>query len=182
MHQPTRTFKISFTSWSCRHIQVTEHDTPLYIADVHTRKPNMIFKTHPSETQFATVTLHALSSHTDIILDNQDTVLNLKSGFRHQANFTSRTLQTTLEWNTKSLMKGYDFELVDQNGTPLAQYINDWCHNTAKVDIFFNLNEAVIREIVVTGLALVYGRTGRLTTVNTHTGDSAGSLVAAGVI
>jgi hypothetical protein len=161
---PPRAYEVAFTSWSGRHMQVAEEtrDGPLaYTADLHTRRPHMIFQAKGTANLPATVTFHNFSSKIDVTINGADLRLRSESKWKHAYGFDSRAIGgKQLLWKGKGV--SMTTECTDRAGAVYAKFTEHkgWSGKRAgRLEIFPPVavgGKALADELVVTGLATVY--------------------------
>ncbi|KAL6229636.1 hypothetical protein BDW75DRAFT_224807 [Aspergillus navahoensis] len=160
-----RGLEVSFTSWSGRHMRVTEgtHEGPLvYAADLKNRKPHMLLQATGTAHLPATVIFHSFSRTIDITIDGQGMPMRPTSRWKHEYGFTSHALNGKhLTWK-RSDWKRMNLECVDENGVVFAKWMShsSWSKKkTGRLEIYEPAapgGKGVADELVVTGLANVH--------------------------
>ncbi|KAI9373921.1 hypothetical protein BJX61DRAFT_541283 [Aspergillus egyptiacus] len=158
-HAYCRRLEVVFTSWSGRHLRVTE-DTPsrplVYAGDLKTRKPQMIF--------------HNFSSIIDISINGEEIPMRTVSKWKYEYGYDSPALGgTKLIWRRgRSWTKWLDLECVDESGaTVYARFLTGSSWSLKKAGWLEILepvttmttgsnSKGLVDELVVTGLANVY--------------------------
>ncbi|KAL4862348.1 hypothetical protein BDV12DRAFT_178947 [Aspergillus spectabilis] len=186
-----RGLEVVFTSWTGRHMRVTEetHDGPLvYSADLKTRKPHMLFKAEGSANLPATVTFHSFSRTIDININGEDMALRTISKWRYEYAFNSHALGgTQLVWKRPSSWnwKYMNIECTDENGTVYARFDSHMGWSGKKAGRLNILEpaaaggKAAVDEIVVTGLANVYLQLSSMMAANGSAAASSAGVAAA---
>ena len=163
-----RNLEVKFTSWSKRHLRITDDSIsgPLvYTADIHTRKPNIVFQSTSTSQVPATVTFHTWSSAVDMSIDGDTTTSRTTRLLKNDREFESRGLGgRTLKWRRRSILSfTNDFECVDaRSGKVLATFYSHRGISMTRAGRFEISGPEVLRskrvtdEIIVSGLAHVY--------------------------
>ncbi|KAL2813349.1 hypothetical protein BDW59DRAFT_154853 [Aspergillus cavernicola] len=183
-----RGLEVVFTSWTGRHMRVTEatHDGPLvYAADLKNRKPNMIFQAEGTAQLPATVIFHTFSRNIDINIDGKEMVMRSASSWRYEFGFDSIALGgKRLTWKNTSRWTWLNMECLDDSGAVYATFKahKGW---SGKKTGRLELQEAcraggkgLVDEIVVTGLANVYIQIAQAVSSNSAAGAGAGVAAA----
>lgn len=164
-HSSPRAYEVTFTSWSGRHMRVTEEtrDGPLaYAADLHNRRPHMIFQAQGTANLPATVTFHNFSSKIDVRINGGDLPFRSESKWKDAYGFDSRSVPGNkhLVWKNNGI---YTSNIcTDKSGTVYAKFTEHkgWSGKRAgRLEIFQPAavgGKALVDELVVTGLATVY--------------------------
>ncbi|KAL4876946.1 hypothetical protein BJY04DRAFT_199245 [Aspergillus karnatakaensis] len=193
--QPTtqipRGYEVVFTSWSGRHMEVTEdtHDGPLaYSADLHTRKPHMIFKAEGTAHLPATVTFHSFSRTIDISINGEAFPLRTISKWKYEYAWDAQSLGgKKLIWKRPSCWnwKYMNIECSDESGTVYARFDSHkgWSGKKAgRMEILAPAapgGKALVDEIMVTGLANVYLQLSSMMAANGSAAASSAGVAAA---
>ncbi|KAL4771832.1 hypothetical protein BDW60DRAFT_188482 [Aspergillus nidulans var. acristatus] len=161
-----RSLEVSFTSWSGRHMRITEgtHEGPLvYAADLKTRRPHMLFQATGTARLPATVVFHNFSRTIDITINGEELPMRPTSHWKHEYGFNSRALQGKhLTWKRSRGWTRTNLECVDENGAVFAKWIahSGWSvKKSGRLEIYEPAavgEKKVADELVVTGLANVY--------------------------
>ncbi|KAL4925337.1 uncharacterized protein BDV17DRAFT_272429 [Aspergillus undulatus] len=183
-----RTLDVAFTSWSGRHMRVCENtpEGPLvYAADLHNRKPHMIFQAEGTANLPATVTFHSFSRNIDMNINGNESVMRSTSKWKYEFGFESRALGgKKLTWKREKSWVSMNLECVDEAGTVYAHFKSgkSWSGKKAgKLEILKAAEaggKAVTDELVVTGLANIYLQLMQTMSANSAAGASAGASVA----
>ncbi|RAL05399.1 uncharacterized protein BO80DRAFT_421446 [Aspergillus ibericus CBS 121593] len=158
----TRTFNVDFTSWTGKHLQVTESDaqnTLVYAADLNFRKPQMVFQATGSARLPATVTFHTFSRTIDIDINGYHIPFKPRGSFKYQVPFASPALGKVLTWRNPYSMRPWELECRDEQNTLIARFIpsNSWsCTKAGRLELGPLESGPSTDEVVVTGLALAY--------------------------
>lgn len=166
-HGKPRTLEVKFTSWSKRHLRITEGsiEGPLvYAADLHKRKPNIVFQATGASQVPATVSFHTWSSAVDISIDGDKTTSRTTRVLKSDREFASRGLAgRTLTWKRKSYLSfSSDFECVDPAGKVLATFYSHKGISMTRTGRFQIVGPEVLQskratdEVIVSGIAHVY--------------------------
>ncbi|KAL5337402.1 hypothetical protein BJX70DRAFT_369738 [Aspergillus crustosus] len=182
--------EVEFTSWSGRHMRVTEgtRDGPLaYSADLKNRKPNMIFKAEGSANLPATVTFHTFSRSVDISINGEEFAMRTFSIWKCDFGFHSPALggkhiiwKRPSSWNLKCM----NIQCTDENGTVYARFESHsgWsgkkCGRLNILEPAAAGGKAFVDELVVTGLANVYLQIQTMMAANGSAASSAGVAAA----
>ncbi|PYI05502.1 hypothetical protein BO78DRAFT_145023 [Aspergillus sclerotiicarbonarius CBS 121057] len=164
MTSPPRTLNVDFTSWTGKHLEVTEGDatqsTLVYAADLNFRKPHMVFQATGSARLPATVIFHAFSRTIDIDINGHQIPFKPRGTFKYEVAFESPALGgKVLTWRNPHYMKPMDLECRDEQDTVIARFIpnNSWSRTKAgRLDLGPLDSGPLTDEVVVTGLALAY--------------------------
>ncbi|CBF71486.1 predicted protein [Aspergillus nidulans FGSC A4] len=161
-----RRLEVSFTSWSGRHMRVTEgtHEGPLvYAADLKTRRPHMLFQATGTACLPATVVFHNFSRTVDITINGEELPMRPTSHWKHSKGWT-----------------GMNLECVDENGVVFAKWMahTGWSvKKSGRLEIYEPAavgGKEMADELVVTGLANVY-----LLQIQTNSANAAAGSAAA---
>ncbi|PYH43744.1 uncharacterized protein BP01DRAFT_358187 [Aspergillus saccharolyticus JOP 1030-1] len=162
---PTRSLNVDFTSWTNKHLAVTEGPsgaaTLVYAADLNCRKPHMIFQATGSARLPATVNFHAFSRSIDVTVNGHQIAFKPHGLFKYEAAFESPALGgPVLTWSNPKYMNPAYLECRDAHGVVLARFIphRGWTMTKAGcLEIDPQVPSGpVTDEVVVTGLALAY--------------------------
>ncbi|KKK12660.1 hypothetical protein AOCH_001350 [Aspergillus ochraceoroseus] len=160
-----RLLAVDFTSWTGRHLRVTEGDSNgalVYLADLKLRKPHMIFQAEGTARLPATVTFHSFSRTIDVNINGQDIPVRQKGTFKYEIAFESPALGgTVLTWKNPRYLKPFDLECYDENGVVFAKFVpsSSWsCKKAGRIELYqaCSTRSGLTDEVVVTGLALAY--------------------------
>ncbi|KAL4778858.1 hypothetical protein BJX76DRAFT_342280 [Aspergillus varians] len=161
-----RGLEVAFTSWSGRHMRVTEntYDGPLvYAADLHNRKPHMLFQAKGTANLPATVIFHTFSRTVDITINGNDFPMRSESKWKHEYGFDAAALGgKRLVWKNTKKWVTMNLECVDASGTVYARFTahKGWSgKKTGRLEILEPAaagGKVGTDELVVTGLANVY--------------------------
>ncbi|KAL4961124.1 uncharacterized protein BDV14DRAFT_181190 [Aspergillus stella-maris] len=186
-----RTLDVAFTSWSGRHMKVTENtsDGPLvYAADLHNRKPHMIFQATGTAHLPATVQFHCWSRKIDISINGNDVPMKGTSHWKYEYAFDSHAFPgQTFTWKRSKSWLHMNVDCVDENGTVLAHFkaSKGWSGKKAgKLEIYEAASKggkAFTDELVVTGLANVYLQLSQTAAANSAAASSASVSAAVSV-
>ena len=130
----------------------------------------MVFKSGLTNTVLGTVKYQVLSPTIKIHVHEHEVNLPVKmkigigtlSGYHYEAKFESPALQNAhLTWRNQKSYTRIDFECLDDQSLPLAKFMSSTSWNLKKggrLELYGTQasSRAVMDEIVVTGLALVY--------------------------
>ncbi|OJJ07254.1 hypothetical protein ASPVEDRAFT_46605 [Aspergillus versicolor CBS 583.65] len=185
-----RAYEVTFTSWSGRHMRITEEtrEGPLaYTADLHNRKPHIIFQAEGTANLPATVTYHNFRSTIDLSINGADLSLRSESKWKHQYAFDSLAIQGKhLVWKSRSC--SMNMECTDESGNVYAKFTahnKGWSGKKAgRLEIFPAAavgGKGLADELVVTCLANVYLILQRTTAANSAASASAGAAAATSV-
>ncbi|PWY95417.1 hypothetical protein BO94DRAFT_226842 [Aspergillus sclerotioniger CBS 115572] len=156
----TRSLNVDFTSWTGKHLEVTEGDTLVYSADLNLRKPHMVFQATGSARLPATVSFHAFTRAIDIDINGRQIPFKPRGTFEYEVPFDSPTVGSVFTWRNPHSMKPWDLECRDEQGTVVARFIpsTSWSRTKAgRLELDGLLGSGpIIDEVVVTGLALAY--------------------------
>ncbi|KAL4940234.1 hypothetical protein BDV06DRAFT_24119 [Aspergillus oleicola] len=185
-----RTLDVSFTSWSGRHMRVTENtaDGPLvYAADLHNRKPHMIFQATGTAHLPATVQFHTFSRNIDVSINGNEVPMKATSHWKYEFAFDSKALGQKLTWKRSKSWLHMNLDCVDDSGTVLAHFKagKGWSGKKAgKLEIYEPAargGKGLTDEIVVTGLANVYLQLCQTMSANSAAASSASVSAAVSV-
>ncbi|KAF7597178.1 hypothetical protein BBP40_009518 [Aspergillus hancockii] len=160
-----RTLKVDFTSWTTRHLNITDAGNPgsaISTVDIHTRKPQLVFKSGPTDAQFATVEYRSLKPEIDIKLHGRDIHLRVETRLKHETTYPSIAFPNTyLTWKSTSAVKYLDFECIDENGVVVAKFNPHSSLSMKKLgqlDILVPsaTQGAAMDELMLTGVAFMY--------------------------
>ncbi|PYI28974.1 beta-lactamase/transpeptidase-like protein [Aspergillus indologenus CBS 114.80] len=161
----TRSLTVDFTSWTGKHLEVTEglpnQRTLVYAADLNFRKPHMIFQATGSARLPATVTFHSFSRSIDVSVNGHQIAFKPHGLFKYEASFQSPALNgRVLTWKNPKYMNPAYLECRDEHGAVVATFIPNrgWRMTKAgRLELDLRLPSGpVTDEVVVTGLALAY--------------------------
>ena len=166
--QQGQTLQVDF-SWMKFKVRITSKDEPqsepLYLVDLKTFKPNLIFKSGTDELPFATGTLHAISIDADCEIRGQPIKIKALKRFKTEYMHPSRAYSDTdapvqMTWTSDCDFKTWDFVCLDDHQRPVARFAaNIWAVKKIGNIEFLGpkANSPAVRdEIVVTGLTLFY--------------------------
>ncbi|KAJ9652374.1 hypothetical protein H2198_008378 [Neophaeococcomyces mojaviensis] len=133
----TRELFIAYDDWKCRSVTIVTFNgdcpTTIYTVDLHMRKPNVVIRSaSPVPTTIANISFHSFMAKVDIecypeSLDTHGITLQPKSAWSIKREYTycSPSLNNAvMTWQSLgSVMKPYDFVLLDNSAMPLAQFI-----------------------------------------------------------
>ncbi|PYH82735.1 beta-lactamase/transpeptidase-like protein [Aspergillus uvarum CBS 121591] len=161
----TRSLNVDFTSWTGKHLEVTEglpnQSTLVYAADLNFCKPHMIFQATGSARLPATVNFHSFSRSIDVSVNGHQIAFKPHGVFKYEASFQSPALNgRVLTWKNPKYLNPAYLECRDEHGAVVATFIPNrgWTMTKAgRLELDLRLPSGpVTDEVVVTGLALAY--------------------------
>ncbi|KAE8153703.1 hypothetical protein BDV25DRAFT_148987 [Aspergillus avenaceus] len=162
---PSRSFQVAFTSWTTRHISVTEMGpigSAIYTVDLHTRKPQMIFKLGTADAPYVTVEHRTMKTEVDIHFPGHKITLPIKARLKYKTTFASHALPNAQwTWRSTGAMKFLDFECTDQNSMAVARFkpASTWSmHKMGQMELVGPVANGgpVFDEVMITGIAFAY--------------------------
>ncbi|RAL14724.1 uncharacterized protein BO97DRAFT_404203 [Aspergillus homomorphus CBS 101889] len=164
---PNRVLNVDFTSWTGKHLEVTEGDssspnkTLVYAADLNFRKPHMVFQATGSARLPATVNFHAFSRAIDVNINGHEIAFKPKGMLKYEAPFESPALGgKVLRWKNPKYSNPSYLECSDEHDTVIAKFVPSSAWKLTKaghLELDGRLPTGPLTdEVVVTGLALAY--------------------------
>lgn len=185
---PPRGLEVAFTSWSGRHMKVTEDtsDGPLvYAADLKMRKPHMLFQATGTAQLPASVTFHNFSRTIDLSINGEEMQMKPTSKLKFEFEFHSHALPgKKLTWLKSKEWLWLNLDCVDESGTLFAQFKGhkSWTgKKSGRLQIYQPAEQALTDELVVTALADVYLQLMSGLSASSAAGASAGVSAAVSV-
>ncbi|KAL4919192.1 hypothetical protein BDW62DRAFT_179615 [Aspergillus aurantiobrunneus] len=155
--------EVAFTSWSGRHLRVTENtrEGPLvYAADLKSHRPHMRFQAQGTANLPATVTFHSFSRRVDITINGHELPMHSERMLKHAYGFDSRALGGKhLVWKRSMSWVSIKLHCVDSSGTEYATFSSHRSLSGKRAGRLEILQpaaaggKAATDELVVTGLA-----------------------------